>query len=30
MGRLIESLSVTHAAVIALNAYFESRVLKEE
>jgi tRNA G18 (ribose-2'-O)-methylase SpoU len=27
MGRLIESLSVTHAAVIALNAYFESRVL---
>ena len=30
MGRLIESLSVTHAAVIALNAYFESRVLISE
>jgi tRNA G18 (ribose-2'-O)-methylase SpoU len=29
MGRLIESLSVTHAAVIALNAYFESRVLSD-
>ena len=29
-GRLIESLSVTHAAVIALNAYFESRVFSEE
>ena len=30
MGRLIESLSVTHAAVIALNAYFESRALISE